>query len=48
MFCDFFMTFLSLKNDVNELSKRNDHKYLERKIIFKVTDEKSRIRRRIR
>jgi hypothetical protein len=36
LFCDFFMTFLSLKNHANGgvPSKRNKHKNLEKKIIF--------------
>ncbi len=32
LFCDFFMTFLSLKNDVNFSSKSNKPKNFERKI----------------
>ncbi len=50
LFCDFFMTYLSLKNDVNVASKSNKPKNLEEKLIavLKVADENSRIRIRIR
>ncbi len=46
-----FVTYLSSKNDVNVPSNKNKHKNLERKKnlgILNVTDEKSRIRNRIR
>ncbi len=45
---DFFMTFLSMRNDVNVALKSNRQKYLEIKnflvAVLKVTDEISRIR----
>ncbi len=42
--------FLSFKNDVNVLSKRNKKKNLEKKLVdvFKITDENSRIQILIR
>jgi hypothetical protein len=48
---DFFMTFLSLKNDVNVPSKRIKQKTLEANFlvaVLKVSDENGRIRSRIR
>ncbi len=48
---DFFMTFLTLKNDGNVRRKSNKQKKLEKRLFFvgvlKITDEKSRIRIRI-
>jgi hypothetical protein len=43
LFCDFFMTFYSLKNDVNVPSKSNKQKNL----VLKVSDENRRILIRI-
>ncbi len=48
MFCEFFLTFLSLKNDVNVPSKRQKQKniFLNQFIVgvLKVKDENNRIR----
>ncbi len=43
MFCDFFFTFLSLKNDLNIPSKSNKQKIYFVGIL-KVNDKNSRIR----
>ncbi len=48
LFCDFFMTFYLWKNDVNVPSTRNKYKKNIFSCVLKVTDEKNRIRIRIR
>jgi hypothetical protein len=47
MFCDFLLTFFSLKNDLNVPSKSRKTFYFSFFRVLKVSDENNRIRVRI-